>query len=128
MLFSCPLFSSLFFHLKSIHNTKAPGGGRKALTISLPQTKSTTQTRPLLNPNAPNLPQLPTAHVTRLEPSRWSSCIQNPAAETLRTRATGRAPSLTGLVTVLRLHGRSMFEKKNRQYFLRHRICTYCIY
>lgn len=41
--------------LKPIHNTKALGDGRRALTIPLPQMRSTTQTRALLKTNAPNL-------------------------------------------------------------------------
>lgn len=114
-------FSLLFFPrllylhpllLKPIYDTKAPGGDRKALTIPLPQTRSTTQTRALLNTNAPNLPQLPIAHVISLGIglSRWSPCVRNPAAEILRMRTTRETPSTTGPTTVLRLHGKEYYE------------------
>lgn len=94
--------------LKPIHNPKAPGEDRKALTMPLPQMKSTTQTRALLNTNAPNLPQLPTALEVSLDHglSLWSPYAPNLDPETLRRRPRRETPSITGPTTALRLHGK----------------------
>lgn len=110
----CPRPSSL----KPIHNAKAPGGDTKALATLVPQMRSMTPTRSLLNTNAPKLPQLPTRTVS-LGPSRWSPCAQNLAVEILRTRATRGTLSKIGPPTVLRSHG------KNAEEFVEYQKCRF---
>lgn len=100
-----PLFCPHLLLLKPIHDAKAPGDDRKALTIPLPQMRSTTQTRALLNTNAPNLPQLLMALAVHLGPSRWSPCVPKPAAEILKRRRMRERRTTTGPPTVQRLHG-----------------------
>lgn len=93
------------------HIAKAPEDGRKALTIPLPQMRSTTQTRAPLNTNAPNLPQLPTAHGVSHDPglSQLSPCTQNPAEQTLRMNGVRISLLTAGPITLLRLHGKEQF-------------------
>lgn len=110
LCFPLPFFqlSCLLCHtLKPFHDTKAPGDDRKALTIPLPQMRSTTQARAFLNTNAPNLPQLFTA--PGLNPGlgliRWSPCAQNPAE--IQGMKTVREKLFTiGPITARRLHGK----------------------
>lgn len=97
--FSPPNFSS---PLKTIGNGKALGGGRRALTILLPQMRSTTQTGATLNTNAPNLPQLFKVHAVSL----WWRGIPSPTAETLKRKSRERA-STAGPPTVLRSLGKN---------------------
>lgn len=90
--------------LKTIGNGKALGGGRRALTIPLPQMRSTTQTGATLNTNAPNLPQLLKVPAVSL----WWRGIRSPT-ETLRRKSRERA-STAGLHTVRRLPGKNRLK------------------
>lgn len=103
-----PFFPPLLSPLPPpLTTAKAPGDGRRALTIRLPQTRSTTRTRAPLNTNAPNLPQPPTARgVSRdLGLSRWSLCTRKAAPRTRRTTAARAKPTTAGPITALRLRG-----------------------
>lgn len=105
---SCfPNLSTLTFSkLKTLTNIKALGGDIKALTILLPQMRSTTQTGAVWNTRDPNLPQFLIVHIVSSDPNRWLPGIQDPAAEILKRRITRERPSTAGLLTVLKLHGK----------------------
>lgn len=110
LLFPCHLFSPTFCRRSPpppLATPKAPGDGRRALTIRPPQTRSTTRTRAPLNTNAPNLPQPPTARgVSRdLGLSRWSLCTRRAAPRTRRTTGARTKPSTAGPITAPRLRG-----------------------
>lgn len=107
LLFSCHLSPPLLSPFPPpLATPKAPGDGRRALTIRLPQTRSTTRTRAPLNTNAPNLPQHPTARGVSRDHglSRWSLCTRKAAPRTRRTTAARTKP-MAGPITALRLRG-----------------------
>ena len=95
----------LSFLLLLPHNAKAPGGGRKVQTIPLPQMRSMTPTRALLNPNVPNLLQLPKALAASPAPSQWSHCAPGPGPKTLKMRIRTGRPFKIGQLTAQRSLG-----------------------
>lgn len=105
--FFSPNTSLLILRNNPTQCSKALGDDRKAPIIPLPQTMtSMTQSRALLQTNAPNLPQLYTAHSLSPEPelSLWSPCIT--AAKTRRKTSQKEKLWTTGPTTVQRLHGK----------------------